>query len=156
MSYSYEICEGRINWLAIPKLAREAICHTLWCPIVRVALYFLNDNYQWAESVHLEMWCLCNWSESLRLSVFSNWRMCDARADLYTMEEATYVVALWPSDVVSSGLDISQCVGWISQKIQKIILSVDLWMKGCVKSRVLMLRRCGCIHAPFYRQIPPA
>ena len=44
-----------------------------------------------------------------------------------------------------------------------VLRSVDLWIKGCVKSSVLMLRRRACfpspsarVHAPFHAQIPPA
>ena len=44
-----------------------------------------------------------------------------------------------------------------------LLRSVDLWIKGCVKSRIFLLRPCTCfpslsarVHAPFYPQIPQA
>ena len=43
-----------------------------------------------------------------------------------------------------------------------VLRSVDLWIKGCVKSCAFLLRRRTCfpspssrVHAPFYPQIPP-
>ena len=58
------------------------------------------------------------------------------------------------------GVEVKNCPKFANE--QDILRGVDIWKKGCVKSRAFLLRRCACFPSPscashglLYPQIPP-